>query len=496
MKISSKVKDVLGECIALLHIVLFVYAAANKVLDFVNFQIQLAQSPLLSSFAESISYIVPATEILISILLVFRATRLIGLYASFSLMVMFSAYIVIMINFSPFVPCSCGGILEKMSWNQHLIFNIVFVLIGFIGILIFPKSIDKPNLRIPVSLTLAVISCAALVLLYISSEEMIHHRNNFTRRFPTHPATMNEMMDLKVNSYYIAGEGNGKVYLGNFTAPLTVTVVDSTLRYKRQQVIKVMPAIDHYFSLQLSIQMPYFYLIDGRKPVVYRGIVGEWTATVWTENTAYFNAFEPISDSKAAFRAISSNSRDHILGLFKVDDTTRVEVKPLLDKQTDGIFDTGGTLRYNSESKKLLYVYTYKNQYLVIDDGLTSKKIQRTIDTTSKVRIKTRYDSASKMRQLASPAWTVNNRARTYKNYLFVNSALMGKFELEEMWKTASVVDIYDFNKDTYEFSIYLTNIMESKMSDFIVNDDKLYAICGNYLSVYRLDHDFYTKRR
>lgn len=496
MKISNKVTAILGECIALLHIVLFIYAAANKVLDFVNFQIQLAQSPLLSSFAESISYTVPAIEIIISVLLVFSRTRLMGLYASFSLMVMFSAYIVIMINFSPFVPCSCGGILEKMSWNQHLIFNIAFVLLGLLGILLFPKTNDRPNLRIPVSLVLAVVSCATLILLFVSSEDMFHHSNNFTRRFPTHPATMNEMLDLKVNSYYIAGEGNGKVYLGNVTAPLTVTAVDSTLKYKKQFVIKVVPPIEQYFSLQLSIQMPYFYLVDGRKPVVYRGIVGEWVATVWTKNTAYFNAFEPVSENKAAFRAISSVSRDHILGLFKVDDTTRIEVNPLLDKQTDGIFDTGGTLRYNADSKKLLYVYTYKNEYLVIDAALKSKKIQHTIDTTSKVRIKTRYDSSSKVRQLASPAWTVNNRARTFRNYLFINSALMGKFESEEMWETASIIDVYNFNKDTYEFSFYVTNIMKSKMTDFIINDNKLYAICGHYLSVYRLDGDFYTRRR
>lgn len=494
MKISGNVKDVLGECIALLHIALFVYAAANKILDFVNFQIQLAQSPLLSSFAESISYLVPAVEIVISILLSFPKTRLAGLYGSFSLMVMFSAYIIIMTNFSPFVPCSCGGILEKMSWNQHLVFNIAFVILGFVGLMIHPKNSNGPNLRIPVSISAAIMSSVAVVILFITSEDMIHHRNNFTRRFPIHPATMNKIMDLEVNSYYIAGEGNGNIYLGNITAPLTVTVVDSILKHKQQFIIKVVPPRDLFYSLQLSIVMPYFYLSDGRSPIVYRGIVGEWVANIWTENTAYFNAFEPMDARTAAFRAISSASRDHILGLFEVDDTTKVTVNPLLDKQTDGIFDTGGILRYNSENKKLIYVYSYKNEYLVIDDLLQSKLIHHTIDTISKVRIKTQYNAKAKARSLASPAWTVNNRARTFKNYLFVNSAVMGKLEPEEMWDSASIVDVYSFNRDRYEFSIYLTNIKEFKMSDFIVNDDKLYAICGNYLSVYRLDHDFYTR--
>lgn len=495
MKTSASFKNTVVEIICLLYILLFVYAATNKIIDFINFQIQLAQSPLLSSFAEWISYMIPVVEILISIFLVFSKTRLAGLYASFSLMVMFSLYIVIMTNFSPFVPCSCGGILEKMSWNQHLIFNIAFVTLGIFGIVLFPKNTSQSNLRIPIIMISAIGGSAIVVLLFISSEDMIHHRNNFTRRFPQHPATMSEMIDLRVNSYYIAGEANGKVYLGNVTAPLTVTVVDSTLKHKDQYVIKVLPAIDHYYSLQLSIRMPYFYIYDGRKPIVYRGMVGEWVASVWTENTAYFNAFEPIDRNKAAFRAVSRTSKDHILGLFNVDDTTHVKVNPLLDKQTDGIFDTGGTLRYNTESKKLLYVYTYKNEYLVIDEGLQSKEVRHTIDTTTKVRIKTKYNATSKERQLASPAWTVNNRARTYKNYLFVNSALMGNFESEEMWKTASIIDVYNFNKGTYQFSFYLSNIMKSKMSDFIANDDKLYAICGNYLSVYRLDNDFYFKR-
>ncbi len=324
---------------------------------------------------------------------------------------------------------------------------------------------------------------------------MFHKRNNFTRRFPQHPLIINTILNLKVNSYYIAGMDNGNVYLGNVTAPLTVTIVDSTLKSTSQHIIKVLPPRDHFYSLQLSIRMPYFYLSDGRTPIVYRGVVGDWVANVWTENTAYFNAFEAIDGNTAGFRAISRNSGDHILGLFKVGDTTHLYFNPLLDKQTDGIFDTSGILRYNPYSKKIIYTYTYRNEYLVIDDALKSKTIQNTIDNTNKVKIKTKFNEISKERRLASPPWTVNNRARTHREYLLINSALIGKFEPKEMWERASIIDVYNFEQDKYEFSFYLTNIMKSKMSDFIVNDDKLYAICGTYLSVYRLENDFYTMK-
>ncbi len=59
-----------------------------------------------------------------------------GLYAAFSLMTMFTAYIVAILRFSDYVPCSCGGVLQNMTWNQHLVFNIAFVLLALTGIIL------------------------------------------------------------------------------------------------------------------------------------------------------------------------------------------------------------------------------------------------------------------------------------------------------------------------------------------------------------------------
>jgi uncharacterized membrane protein YphA (DoxX/SURF4 family) len=63
-----------------------------------------------------------------------------ALYASFGLMVIFSAYIITILNFSEYVPCSCGGILENMSWRQHFWFNAGFVALGALGVLIYPDK--------------------------------------------------------------------------------------------------------------------------------------------------------------------------------------------------------------------------------------------------------------------------------------------------------------------------------------------------------------------
>ncbi|WP_417370971.1 MauE/DoxX family redox-associated membrane protein [Gelidibacter japonicus] len=114
---------------------LFVYAAVSKLLDFETFETQLGQSPLLSAYAKPIAIGVPLLELLISFFLVFKRSRRIALYGFFAMMVMFTTYIVIILNFTDFVPCSCGGVLEALGWTEHLIFNVFFIGVAIIGIL-------------------------------------------------------------------------------------------------------------------------------------------------------------------------------------------------------------------------------------------------------------------------------------------------------------------------------------------------------------------------
>jgi uncharacterized membrane protein YphA (DoxX/SURF4 family) len=125
------------EIISSLLVLLFVYAAVSKLIDYQKFSVQLGQSPLLTAFAGLVAWIVPTVELIISIMLAIPKLRLAGLYASFSLMVMFTSYIVAITKFSEYVPCSCGGVLQNMSWNQHLVFNLGFVLLSLTGILLY-----------------------------------------------------------------------------------------------------------------------------------------------------------------------------------------------------------------------------------------------------------------------------------------------------------------------------------------------------------------------
>ena len=136
-------RQLYSDIISLIFILLFIYAAVSKIADFQKFKVQLGQSPILSPFASVVVWAVPALEICISVMLSFRRSQFSALYLSFSLMVVFTAYIIAILNFSEYVPCSCGGILQNMTWKQHLEFNFLFVMIGSIGVLIYPNTDQK-----------------------------------------------------------------------------------------------------------------------------------------------------------------------------------------------------------------------------------------------------------------------------------------------------------------------------------------------------------------
>ena len=129
-------KAIAIEIICFLFILLFVYAAVTKLMDYQKFTVQIGQSPLLTDFAGILAWLVPGSELVFAGMLAIPRLRQIGLYASFSIMVMFTVYIIAILQFSENIPCSCGGVLEAMGWTEHLIFNIGFVILGLVGILL------------------------------------------------------------------------------------------------------------------------------------------------------------------------------------------------------------------------------------------------------------------------------------------------------------------------------------------------------------------------
>ncbi len=123
----STMKKISVEIVCALLVLLWVYVAVSKLLDYGTFVSQLEKSPYTTGYAEWVGWLVPAVELITAMVLITRLGRMIGLYSSLFLLLLFSGYIYAILNYSYFIPCSCGGIISKMTWEQHLVFNLVFV---------------------------------------------------------------------------------------------------------------------------------------------------------------------------------------------------------------------------------------------------------------------------------------------------------------------------------------------------------------------------------
>lgn len=457
-------------------------------MEFENFQIQLGQSPLLSAYAGVVSLLIIIAELLTAVLLSLRRTRLIGLYLSTGLMVSLTVYIYLILNYSEFVPCSCGGVLEKLGWQEHLIFNLVFVGLGISAIWIDENlRLRKKIVVISKLVLLCCVFTVGVLVLFFSSEYIIKKENPFIRRFVPHLVEYENQIDLKHNSYYFAGSDEKTVYLGNNTAPLHALAIDTSLNHKIE--IKILPEKSdfRFRSVQLRVLPPDFYLLDGSVPCIYSGKISDWKAQLKLEGSPYFTSAEPMSSNSFVFRSNSIESGENILGTLTLDNPSEFRLSgEFLQKQSggDGIFDTDGTLLYNNESLKIIYLYRYRNQFIVADKEMNLVYRGNTIDTVSQAQIK--VTELNNERIMSAPPLSVNISAATYHNLLFVNSSLRGKHDSKKAWEMSSTIDVYDLEKRIYLFSFYIAGINGKKMTRMLITSQKIYVIIDNQLMMYK----------
>ncbi|TQM21738.1 DoxX family protein [Chryseobacterium aquifrigidense] len=480
-----KISTICISIISYFFILLFVYAAVSKILDFENFQIQIAQSPLLSTYAGITSYAVIIAELLISFCLMFPRYRIYGLYSSLGLMTSFTIYIYLIIHYSEFVPCSCGGILEKLGWDEHLIFNIGCAIMAAIGIYLSVR-LKQRFLKTSLWIISTIIFSFSLVLIpFLSSEQMMKKNNNFIRRFPHHPIVQDKSLDLGANSYYFAGISNGKVILGNYISPLTITEIDSSFTTFRQHTIKL-DHYDHPFkSLTLYIRDSHFYLADGTVPVIYRGNLNTLSAKTMSYKKMYFDQLQVLDSTQIAFRTFNPNTKIRSLGILQSISGNYHLNDDIIKKQKDGLFDTDGQLIADSRTNTYYYIYYYRNKIITIKTSENSVSEQNTIDTTHIAKVQSTILSDGKTKMTAPPL-TVNKMATACWGVIFNQSNLMGRFENRDQWKTNAIIDIYNTQNKSYSGSFYVQNRHKNKMTGMLAGNNYFYTLIGNEIIRYR----------
>lgn len=130
-------RKIIIEIISSLLILLFLYASVSKWLAFKLFIGEMNNQPFPNWMTPFLVWSIPFIEVIIAAALIFEKTRVPALYASLFLMLAFTVYTVtILFHAFKYIPCSCGGVIRSLTWPQHLFFNLFFVGISLLGIIL------------------------------------------------------------------------------------------------------------------------------------------------------------------------------------------------------------------------------------------------------------------------------------------------------------------------------------------------------------------------
>jgi len=127
----------------LLLILLFAYTGSSKLLGHQLFLSQLMQIQMLNTIAAPVSFLLPAVEILTAIFLAIDKMEILGLWLAAFLMTTFTIYVAGMLILKSSLPCTCGGVISSMTWKQHLLFNIFFMLLSWSALLHYYNPVNK-----------------------------------------------------------------------------------------------------------------------------------------------------------------------------------------------------------------------------------------------------------------------------------------------------------------------------------------------------------------
>lgn len=335
---------------------------------------------------------------------------------------------------------------------------------------------------------LNVISSILLVCcLYAYSDHVTHKRNSFIRLFPPHPIIFKSAIDIKLNSFYMAGYAKDNIYLSNITAPLYVLAVNVKTLDTVQHIIRLDKGTILKSNTKVSVQSPYFYLLDGITPQIFKGNLGDWKASLLKDQEHFFSVAVPMDSNSLAIRTVSAQHQRYVLGKLSTSSTDIKLNEDVLTPQFDGIFSTDGILNYNKQLQELVYVYHYRNQYLVTDSLLRIVRIGQTIDTNSVAKIDIASLKSGKIQKLSSPPLMVNKFSSSYDKYLFINSNLMAKNDHKKSFQNSNVIDVYNTLNREYVFSFYIPHYKGYSINGFSVIGDYLVAIHHHYLVIYNL---------
>ncbi|AIM39004.1 hypothetical protein KO02_21630 [Sphingobacterium sp. ML3W] len=144
---NNRVRHIIANSISIFLIIFWLYVGLEKAWSWKNFQLSLQQQPLPDWSIGVIYWLIPLVEIVTGALLAFRISKLkrLGYWGSILLLTTFTIFIGLGVaGVYEKRPCTCASIFSGMSWEWHLVVNIILLSISILGIILLrPASLSS-----------------------------------------------------------------------------------------------------------------------------------------------------------------------------------------------------------------------------------------------------------------------------------------------------------------------------------------------------------------
>jgi hypothetical protein len=297
-----------------------------------------------------------------------------------------------------------------------------------------------------------------------------------------------KILNLKYNSFYIAGASPSHIYLGNAIAASYLLKMDYSLSDTAHLRLKLAPGTNLSGQVTVTVDSPHVYMMEGTQGAILHASLEDLVLRRLPEGRRQFYNASPVSPASFILRLYDSSRSQNVLTKRMLDTVYLQPNTPVLEKQVDGVFCTDGTLHYDPNTAKLVYVYYYRNQFICLDTNLNVQYQGRTIDTVRHARIKVASMVSEGKSTLASPSGVVNRLSCVDGKWIYVNSKLRANNERKAEFDKVSVIDVYSLKDGSYHFSFYLPSVDDTKMRSFRVFNKTLVALYDHYVYTFRLN--------
>ena len=336
---------------------------------------------------------------------------------------------------------------------------------------------------------ITIVVASFMIILCVQLLKQTPKKNGFNRLIKRHKnESAITVLDLKSDYMYFAGLSNSKIYLKSIGDGKGLFSLSYSLNDLEKLDLKMRnDTIFQNKKINIGVKGDGIYLTSRSGDL---SIISRNNKQNFRNPGIRFDQSFMISNQTLAVRQtiLKGTQLRRNLTVYNYLNNT-IGKSHLLEKQIDGYFCTDGLLYFDSVNSLIFYIFFYRGQYLCLDTNLNLLYSNKTIDTISTAKMEV---VESRKRGIVvtqkTPPRLINRNLTTYKERLFILSALKSDNESRSDFRNNQIVDVYDIKNGKYLYSSYIPKYKGKKIREIRIANGSLLVIYDEFLIKYKLE--------